>query len=720
MKPFTLPDFYTPHPARLNPHHDYARVHAAAWAERLGMLGEPGVDGKPIWDAEKLDRMGYALLCAYTHPDCDAETLALLTEWYIWVFYFDDWFLAEYKHTGNRAEATSYLARLEEFMAEPGCPAPQPENASEAGLADCWARTVTAMSPDWRRRMRRSTHNLMVESLWELDNIARDRVANPVEYIEMRRRVGGAPWSAALVEFACGAEVPDRFAAERPLRVLCETFSDAVHLRNDLFSYEREVRVEGENANMVLVLERFLGLPTQAAAELTNDVLTSRLKQFEDTALAEVPQLFAERAATPAEQYAVARYTQGLQDWQSGGHEWHLRSSRYMNSGVDRGPTGLGTAAARLAPGLRVQVNQHVPPPRVAGPLPVRGLVMPYRVTVNPHVDLARADLPEWAASVGLLDARAGWTAESLAAADFPALMAMLDPAADAANLVLRSRWCTWGTYADDLATRVFRADPVGGRDQLRRLPLQLTDAAPAPSSPLELGLAALWADTSAECDERGRNLLRATLIELFEGWITVLDNETRKRLPDPVDYLELRRVTSGGPLFGALDALHSPELVTDPRMVELADASIIRQLQHSAQDFAGLVNDLYSYQREIEYDEELHNLVYLTQSFLGCSREQAAAIVVDLANERLAQFELVVRDQLPGFFADHALPEQVRAAILDHVERLRGQMAGNLYWHSMTGRYSEAALRASRPRPAFGRPLGPFVSVLADPAARR
>ncbi|MFD7844118.1 germacradienol/geosmin synthase [Nocardia sp. NPDC059764] len=719
MKPFTLPDFYSPHPARLNPHHDYARVYAAAWAERLGMLGEPGVDGKPIWDAEKLERMGYALLCAYTHPDCDAETLALLTEWYIWVFYFDDWFLDAYKRTGNRAEATRYLARLEEFMAEPGCPAPEPENASEAGLADCWARTVPAMSEDWRRRMRRSTHNLMVESLWELDNIARDRVANPVEYIEMRRRVGGAPWSAALVEYACGAEVPGRFAAERPLRVLCETFSDAVHLRNDLFSYEREVRVEGENANMVLVLERFLGLPAQAAAELTNDVLTSRLEQFEHTALAEVPQLFAERAATPEEQLAVTRYTLGLQDWQSGGHEWHLRSSRYMNSGVDRGPTGLGTAAARLRPGLRVQLNQHVPPPRVAGPLPVDGLEMPYVVGVNPHVELARADVPEWAASVGLLDPRVGWTAESLAAADFPALMAMADPEADAETLKLRSRWCTWGTYADDLGTRVFRADPVSGRDQLRRLPLQLGESAPTPSSPLEFGLAALWRETAAVCDDTGRNRLRAALIDLVEGWITVLENETRNRLPDPVDYLELRRITSGGPLFGALDALHSPGVVSDPAVAELADSSIVRQLQHSAQDYAGLVNDLYSYQREIEYDHELHNLVYLTQSFLGCSRERASAIVVDLANERLRQFELVVRDQLPGFMADHQLSGEVRAALLTHVDRLRDHMAGNLHWHTRTGRYSEAALRASRPRPTLGHP-GPFAGVRAVPAARR
>ncbi|GAB2509345.1 terpene synthase family protein [Nocardia heshunensis] len=720
MKPFTLPDFYTPHPARLNPHYEYARVHSAAWAQRMGMLGERGVDGTPIWDAEKLDRMGYALLCAYTHPDCDAETLALLTEWYIWVFYFDDWFLAQYKSTGDRAAATGYLGRLELFMGEPGCPAPEPETPSEAGLADCWARTIPVMSAGWRARMRTSTHNLMVESLWELDNIARDRVANPIEYVEMRRRVGGAPWSANLVEFACGAEVPDRLTRERPLRVLCETFSDAVHLRNDLFSYEREVRVEGENANLVLVLERFLGLPTQAAAELTNDMLTSRLDQFEDTAEIELPQLFAERAATPAEQLAVVRYATGLQDWQAGGHEWHLRSSRYMNSGVSRGPTGLGTAAARLAPGLRVRLNQQTPPPRTPGPLPVRGLLMPYAIAVNPHVALARADVPNWAARVGLLDPVVGWTAESLAAADFAALMAMVDPDAEAAELVLRTRWCAWGTYADDLATRVFRADPAAARVQLRRLPLQLTDAAPTPVTPLELGLSQLWADAAAGLDDDRRNRLRAALIELFEGWECVLDNELRGRLPDPVDYLELRRLTSGGPLFRALDTPGAPDIESGPDLSGLDDSSIVRQLENSAHDYAALVNDLYSYQREIEFDGELHNLVYLTQSFLGCSRERAADIVVDLANERLRQFEFIVRDQLPGFFTDYRLPETVRAATVDHVERLRHHMAGNLHWHTLTGRYTEPALRAAVRKPVIGGPRGAFVSVLADRAGRR
>ena len=105
----------------------------------------------------------------------------------------------------------------------------------------------------------------------------------------MRRKVGGAPWSAGLVEYAVGAEVPAAIAAARPMHVLKDAFADAVHLRNDIFSYQRETEDEGELNNGVLVAERFLGYSTQEAADLINDLLTSRLQQFEDTALTELP-----------------------------------------------------------------------------------------------------------------------------------------------------------------------------------------------------------------------------------------------------------------------------------------------------------------------------------------------------------------------------------------------------------------------------------------------
>lgn len=238
-QPFHLPHFYMPYPARLNPHLDEARAHSTAWAREMGML-----EGSGVWEQSDLDAHDYGLLCAYTHPDCDGPALSLITDWYVWVFFFDDHFLELFKRTQDRSAGKAHLDRLPLFMpADPATPVPEPQNPVEAGLADLWARTVPAMSADWRRRFAVATEHLLNESLWELSNINEGRISNPVEYIEMRRKVGGAPWSAGLVEYAT-AEVPARVAESRPLRVLMETFSDGVHLRNDLFSYQREVEDE--------------------------------------------------------------------------------------------------------------------------------------------------------------------------------------------------------------------------------------------------------------------------------------------------------------------------------------------------------------------------------------------------------------------------------------------------------------------------------------------
>lgn len=240
MQPFQLPEFYMAHPARLNPHLQRARRHSKTWAYEMDMIDVPQ-QGVPIWDEQDFDSHDYALLCAYTHPDADGEALDLVTDWYVWVFYFDDHFLELYKRTPDIAAAREHLDRLALFMPVDGAITEEPRNPVELGLADLWSRTVPARSADWRRRFAESTRNLLDESLWELANISRDRLSNPIEYVEMRRKVGGAPWSANLVEHAVNAEVPAEIAATRPMEVLRDTFADAVHLRNDLFSYEREV-----------------------------------------------------------------------------------------------------------------------------------------------------------------------------------------------------------------------------------------------------------------------------------------------------------------------------------------------------------------------------------------------------------------------------------------------------------------------------------------------
>ncbi|MFF8513129.1 germacradienol/geosmin synthase [Streptomyces sp. NPDC015492] len=700
-QPFVMPDFYVPYPARLNPHVEAARIHTRDWARSMGML-----EGSGVWEQHDLDSHDYALLCAYTHPDCGEEALNLVTDWYTWVFFFDDHFLEVFKRPQDRAGGKTYLDRLPLFMpADPAAGMPEPANPVEAGLADLWLRTVPSMSEGWRVRFAEATEHLLNESLWELDNINDGRIANPVEYIEMRRKVGGAPWSAGLVEYAAGAEVPARVAYSRPLRVLRDAFSDAVHLRNDLFSYQREVEDEGENSNGVLVLEKFLGCTTQEAADAVNDLLTSRLQQFENTALTEVPLLAAEKGLDAAECAAVAAYAKGLQDWQSGGHEWHMRSSRYMNEGMVGGPSHLdgvlGTSALDIRTlfgrpaASRLRALTHVPHQRVGASL-LPEFDLPYPLGLSPHHAEARRLSLDWAERFGLLDDL--WDRPTAEGFDLALCSAGLDPDATPEELELSAEWLTWGTYGDDYYPAVFGRprDLRGAKEQTARLKSCLPVEDPAAgaalaANPLERSLADLWARTAGPMTAEARTQLRQALDVMLDSWLWELHNQAQHRVPDPVDYIEMRRSTFGSELTTLMARLRHQEVLP----AELYRSGTVRALENAVMDYGTLINDLFSYQKEIEVEGEVHNGVLVLQTFFDCDYPTAVAMVDDLMRGRLRQYEHLKAREVPLMYEDFGLDAAGRAAFEAYLRELEDWLAGILNWHRKVRRYGAADVRA-------------------------
>ncbi|GAB1515018.1 terpene synthase family protein [Actinophytocola sp. KF-1] len=696
MQPFELPEFYMPYPARLNPHLERAREHSKGWAREMDMIDVPQ-NGTKIWDEHDFDSHDYALLCAYTHPDCSGTDLDLITDWYVWVFYFDDHFLELFKRTRDLPAARAYLERLALFMPVDGEITEQPTNPVERGLADLWERTVPAHSEDFRRRFVESTKNLLDESLWELANINEGRVSNPIEYIEMRRKVGGAPWSANLIEHAVGAEVPASVAGSRALTVLRDTFSDAVHLRNDIFSYEREVLDEGELSNGILVFEKFLGLSTQEAADAVNDLLTSRLHQFEHTALTEVPPLLAQHGADPA---GVAAYVKGLQDWQSGGHEWHMRSSRYMNQTARPldGPAGIGTSAARIVRSLigtapqRARAFSHVPFERV-GSYELPEMYVPFELRLSPHLDAARENVVTWCQAMGILS-EGIWDEQALRDIDLPLCAAGIHPTATPEALDLSSAWLAWGTYGDDLYPRVWGrgGDVASARAATERLkalmPVELTVPTVLPATALERGLADLWARTAGPMQVGARRMFRESVVVMLDSWLWELDNQRLNRIPDPVDYVEMRRRTFGSDMTKALSRITHLDVLPE----HVYRTRPVQSLENSAIDSACLINDMFSYRKEIEYEGELHNAVLVVRNFLSCSQERAFEVVNDLLRARMEQFEHVVAAELPAVL--DGLPADARGAMLAYVQDLRDWLAGILNWHRGCHRYAEEDLR--------------------------
>ena len=701
----------------------------------MGILNPPKEDNTPdIWSEAKLDAMDYALLCAYTHPEAPGPELDLITDWYVWVFYFDDHFLELYKRSKDIPGARAYLDRLPLYMpVDLSVPPPPPTNPVERGLANLWGRTVPTKSVDWRRRFFANTKALLDESMWELVNIREARVANPIEYIEMRRKVGGAPWSADLVEHAVFAEVPARIAESRPMRVLKDAFSDGVHLRNDLFSYEREILEEGELSNCVLVLERFLDCETQRAADLTNEILTSRLQQFENTALTELPSLFVEYGISPVEQAHVLTYIRGLQDWQSGGHEWHMRSSRYMNKGskgsagpfdgLSLGPTGLGTSCLRLSPaGLgftRIKNFTHVPYQHV-GPVKLPDFYMPYSTRENANLDAARRHSKDWARRMGMLESLPGvpgvciWDDHIFDVADVALCGALIHPAATGPELNLTACWLVWGTYADDYfpALYGYSRDMAGAKVFNARLvqfmpddPATLTSV---PINPVEAGLADIWARTAGPMEPEARNQFRKAILDMTESWLWELANFIQNRVPDPVDYVEMRRKTFGSDLTMSLSRLSQGHGLP----AEVFRTTPVRALENSAMDYACFTNDVFSYQKEVQYEGEVHNMVLVVQRFLEVDKAEAVECVNDLMTGRMKQFEHIVAQELPTLCENMGLSEEAKKKLDGYVEKLQQWMAGVLIWHQTVDRYKEAELRQSRTP-------GRFLQHLRGPTGR-
>ncbi|BFO16555.1 hypothetical protein SHKM778_29430 [Streptomyces sp. KM77-8] len=485
--------------------------------------------------------------------------------------------------------------------------------------------------------------------------------------------------------------------------MLMETFSDAVHLRNDLFSYQREVEDEGELSNGVLVLETFFGCTTQEAADIVNDVLTSRLHQFEHTAFTEVPAVALENGLNPAGTAAIAAYTKGLQDWQSGGHEWHLRSSRYMNEGArsaspgsprpapaPRPPTSARSSPRRAPSGC---APTHVPYQKV-GPSVIPDIRMPFPLALSPALDGARGHLLEWSRRMGILG-EGVWDEDKLESCDLALCAAGLDPDATQEQLDLASGWLAFGTYGDDYYPLVYghRRDLAAARLTTARLsgcmPLSPEEVPPPPVNAMERSLIDLWARTTAGMTPDERRPLRAAVDVMTEAWVWELSNQIQHRVPDPVDYLEMRRATFGSDLtLGLCRAGHGPAVPP-----EVYRSGPVRSLENAAIDYACLLNDVFSYQKEIEFEGEVHNAVLVVQNFFGVDYPTALPVVQDLMNQRMRQFEHVVEHELPVVYDDFRLSDEARAIMRGYVADLRNWMAGILNWHRSVDRYKDEYL---------------------------
>ncbi len=191
-----------------------------------------------------------------------------------------------------------------------------------------------------------------------------------------------------------------------------------------------------------------------------------------------------------------------------------------------------------------------------------------------------------------------------------------------------------------------------------------------------------------------GRRQFHRAVRDMTESWLWELANLMQHRIPDPVDYVEMRRKTFGSDLTMSLSRLALAEEVPP----EIYRTRTMIQLEGSASDVGCLTNDIFSYQKEIEFEGELHNCVLVVEKFLECDQTRAFEVVSELMASRIRQFEHIVATELPVLFDDFGLDAERRDKLSGYVARMQQWMAGVLRWHIAVERYKEPELRSSAP----------------------
>ena len=129
--------------------------------------------------------------------------------------------------------------------------------------------------------------------------------------------------------------------------------------------------------------------------------------------------------------------------------------------------------------------------------------------------------------------------------------------------------------------------------------------------------------------------------------------------------------------------------------------------------DYACLLNDVFSYQKEIEFEGEVHNGVLVVQNFFGCDYPTGARRSShDLMKSRMRQFQHVVAHELPVLYDDFGLDEEARRRSTAMCGSWRTGWRASSNWHRDCRRYKDEDL--ARRAHGFLPDRAPAVPVLS------
>lgn len=332
-------DFYVPFGLRTNPETEQARGRHEAWIKASGILPHPRLwDLYAAWD--------FPQLVGYVYPTAEGERLDLAMNTLGMSFVWDD--QHESLSARDPARAVAHTRDIISVFHHP----PERFTGQETALgvrlwAQLWHEMSRGMSSAWRVRAARDWEYMAVC----FPHQARDRVLGVPDlrhYTHLRRGVAGSDSAFSTLEAIWGCEVPPLAFHSPQLRQMHDAIALTTMWCNDVYSLEKE-EADGDVDNIVPVLEKARHLSRKEAVEEVVRMVETEIRLFErlrEDLLAMVSYL----GLDTGEAAAVMLYTQALQAWFRGYHEWEQSTDRY--------------AGTKASVGRRPAVETLVAPPQ--------------------------------------------------------------------------------------------------------------------------------------------------------------------------------------------------------------------------------------------------------------------------------------------------------------------------------------------------------------------
>ncbi|QPC82662.1 hypothetical protein G4Y79_23735 [Phototrophicus methaneseepsis] len=295
---------------------------------------------------------------------------------------------------------------------------------------------------------------------------------------------------------------------------------------------------------------------------------------------------------------------------------------------------------------------------------------------VNPHADEAQARSKQICEQAGIYIP---------SFENYTTMSGYLYPEASMERLVVLITVTNMLYYADEVYERHARQDPDPAEDaRLRALFEQtiegiITGEVPHEDEPLYRGALAIHKAMTPLTHISWVKKLIPALVEHLNSTTYKLEDILQKEGGDPLErYIALRELDGGMRPTIRMIEFANDFYLTD----ELRSHPFIQSIEAPTVSVGGLLNDIFSYEKEVLAYDSRFNLVAVFEDYYDLPFEHAVHKAVEVVNNHIAAF-LALEQSIP-VWEDPKTNEIVRR----YVKGLRDQIKAAWYWQLSTDRY--------------------------------